>query len=342
MTTMIEGFRRIDLHKAINPERFHLILFPTEQCNFRCVYCYEDFAIGAMQPWLVEAIKQFLTVKIPQLKVLELSWFGGEPLAARQIVVELATFAKQLADRHGVRLTGDVTTNGSLLDVKTLRRLVELGQRSYQISIDGDEAQHDLTRLTRSGKGSFSRIWQRLLDAQATDLDFHIILRVHVTALNQASVQQFCQRYQQTFAADPRFSLFFKAIENLGGDNQQQLDSLTATGQPPRQAASEFQQRYAPKHKEGHYICYAAKPNSLAIRANGNLNKCTVALQEDYNNIGRILPDGSLQVENQKYATWLEGFEGLNTWRLGCPHSYFQNQQHQARKALEIPIHQVA
>ncbi|WP_299493941.1 radical SAM protein [uncultured Shewanella sp.] len=341
---LIKGFQTSTIRSAIKPEIFHLILFPTEQCNFRCVYCYEDFEIGAMEPWLIQAIKQFLDNKIPQLKVLSLSWFGGEPLLAKNTLFELAEYAFKLAKNNNVKLKGDLTTNGLLLDIKTLKRLAELNQASFQISIDGDAEHHDTTRITRTGKGSFDKIWNRLLDASNTDLDFLINLRVHVTALNQASVHHFCKRYEQHLKHDKRFKLFFKAIEDLGGEKQEKLTTLLDAGKP-REVAAELQQQYSPVPDKGNYICYAAKPNSLAIRANGNLNKCTVALKDDHNHIGKILPNGRLEVANEKFSTWLSGFEGLDAWKLGCPHSFFKSQQAKLKKQvddLNIPIIEVA
>jgi len=35
---------------TLNPKSLELTLYPTEKCNFRCVYCYEDFALGRMTP----------------------------------------------------------------------------------------------------------------------------------------------------------------------------------------------------------------------------------------------------------------------------------------------------
>ncbi|WP_299003226.1 radical SAM protein [uncultured Shewanella sp.] len=346
---LIKGFKRNLLSTSLNPNVFHLILFPTEQCNFRCVYCYEDFNIGAMEPWLIQAIKQFLETKIPQLTVLSLNWFGGEPLLAKNILFELAEYAFALAKKNNVKLKGDLTTNGLLLDVNTLTRLVELKQTHFQISIDGDAEHHDTTRITRTGKGSFDKIWNRLLDASNTDLDFTVTLRIHVTALNQASVHRFCKLHEQHLKYDKRFKLFFKAIEDLGGEKQEKLTTLLDAGKP-REVAAELQQQYAPIAEKGKPICYAAKPNSLAIRANGNLNKCTVALKDDHNHIGKILPDGKLEVANEKFSTWLSGFEGLDAWKLGCPHSFFKSQQAKSQKAklkkhvgdLNIPIIEVA
>jgi len=42
------------------------------------------------------------------------------------------------------------------------------------------------------------------------------------------------------------------------------------------------------------YICYASKANSLVIRADGRIAKCTVALNDERNHIGDLKPDGSL------------------------------------------------
>lgn len=338
--TTVKGFKKSNLVTSISPDRFHLILFPTEECNFRCVYCYEDFAVGNMPPWLVDAVKALIKNKIENLKVFNLSWFGGEPLVAKKTVLELSEYAYQLAQENDCKLVGEMTTNGFLLDVKTLTKLVALKQRSFQISIDGDQKEHDLTRVTKNGRGSFDKIWQRLVDASNTDLDFNIMLRIHLTALNIESVKQFCKRYEQVLANDGRFNLFFKAIENLGGDNQEQLSKLKPG--ELRELAHELQQKYAPVDTNFNYICYASKPNSLAVRANGNLNKCTVALQEDVNNIGKINPDGSIEVNNKKFSTWINGFSTLDSWQMSCPHSYIQAQANKPKFESDIDIVQVA
>lgn len=336
----IKGFNLRELRFAVSPERFHLILFPTEQCNFRCVYCYEDFNVGKMPDWVVTAVKTLLAKKIPKLRILELSWFGGEPLLAKDIMFDLAQYAYDLAQQYECVIMGDVTTNGSLLDLRTFTRLVKLKQNRFQISIDGAQEVHDQTRLTRNGRGSFAMIWRRLMDAAATDLDFRITLRIHLTSQNRVSVEEFCQLYYQNLEKDPRFSLYFKAIENLGGDNQAEIQKLSGAGSL-RKIAALLQEAHDPKPAADNYICYAAKPNSLAIRANGSLNKCTVALQDEKNQIGKILPDGTLEIRQQKFSTWIQGFSRLDSWSMGCPHSYLDAQKPQKTYSNDIAIVQV-
>lgn len=330
---MIEGFSKVGLSSSLRNDRYHLILYPTEECNFRCVYCYEDFEIGNMPEWLVESVKIHIENKVKKLKQLDISWFGGEPLVAKKVLFEIAEYAYELCLKYNCKIQGDITTNGFLLDLKTLTRLVELKQNRFQISIDGDEKVHNQTRITKNKRGSFIKIWQRLIDASQTDLDFYITLRIHVTDLNQDGVQRFLALYEQFLAKDPRFSLFFKAIENLGGDQNAVLQ-LVGQKNAANFVAELNARYYGNVSNKPNYICYASKPNSLAIRADGSLNKCTVALKDDINQIGQINKDGSLTIQQHKFGSWISGFDTLDKWRLGCPLSYLN--AHPEKKQVTI------
>src|SRR5438034_6298987 len=122
----------------------NLIIFPTEQCNFRCTYCYEDFEIGRMSPTVVEGVKRLVTRRADGLERLQISWFGGEPLAAKAIVVDLSDFFTQLAKDHtGMYYDAIMTTNGYALSLELATQLRELGLRGYQVSLDGYGHQHD-------------------------------------------------------------------------------------------------------------------------------------------------------------------------------------------------------
>jgi uncharacterized protein len=68
------------LLKHVRSDVLQLIILPTEQCNFRCVYCYELFDYGLIRQEVVEWIKNLLIARKSSLKYLSVSWFGGEPL----------------------------------------------------------------------------------------------------------------------------------------------------------------------------------------------------------------------------------------------------------------------
>lgn len=48
------------LHQTLHrTDVMHLIVLPTEACNFRCTYCYQDFSRGNMSRDVVNGLKRF-------------------------------------------------------------------------------------------------------------------------------------------------------------------------------------------------------------------------------------------------------------------------------------------
>lgn len=301
-----------------------LILFPTEQCNFRCVYCYEDFSLGKMKRNTVEAIKKLIQQRAPTLDVLKISWFGGEPLAAKDIVYEISEFILQLQTVYPhLQYKSNMTTNAFLLRAATLDKLVKLGVTSYQISLDGTDKMHDQMRKRMHGQPTFQTIWNNLLAAKQTSLDFLIALRIHITPTNIADIYALVKKIKAIFSGDKRFFVFFKTIENLGGPNAGTFTVMQ--GKAKETILNQFYQllgtEVAVKKNQdvGPYVCYAAQTNSFAIRANGKVAKCTVALADPRNFLGELKDDGTIEVASEKLALWVRGLRSQNLAELCCP-----------------------
>ncbi len=360
---LANGFTRRQIATTLTPRMQELILLPTEKCNLRCSYCYEDFSIGKMSETTQRAIELFLERRVPDLKVLRFSWFGGEPLVAKAIVLRLSRFAKALCDEHGVAFNGGLTTNGYLLDKAVFEHLLDCGQDFYQITLDGWGDSHDAVRKFADGRGTFDRIWANLLAMKTVERPFEILLRVHIRRENIDEMPAFMERLGQAFGDDHRFRLDFEHVRNLGGEGGaaiRQPVSLTevraiegrlrgiydanAPGAADRapaheetpaamnrdviveavQAAKMVGESAGGQRAEdialgGNYICYASKANSLLVRANGRIGKCTVALYDEANDIGYLKPDGSVAIDNAKLQPWLRGLETLDINTLGCP-----------------------
>ncbi|POZ63076.1 radical SAM protein [Chromobacterium alticapitis] len=317
-----------------------LIILPTENCNFRCTYCYEDFQIGKMSPEIVSGIKKLIEHRLPKLKVFKLNWFGGEPLLAKDQVLDVSQYAKSACEEAGVRFApGHITTNGYMLDIKTLQRLVDAGQTHYQISLDGFQEGHDTTRKLQSGKGTFEKIWNNLKAAKESNLDFNVVIRLHLTADNLESAERLAQEIDSEFGRDSRFTVFIKPIGNYGKDAG---GVALLKGEAANSAISNIEMAL---NKQSHgddeqYICYASKPNSLVIRANGNIAKCTVALYDEKNTVGRLNEDGTVQIFGEKMAYWMRGISEQDWDILSCP-SYLRSYEKPAEKKI-IEIKSVA
>jgi uncharacterized protein len=143
---LVKDTKNTNLFKigAVSNRNFNLILLPTERCNFRCIYCYEDYSVGKMKQETILGIKGLLDRRCADLDRLNVSWFGGEPLVAKSIVFEISEYATKLTHKYaGLVYTGDMTTNGYLLNYDTAKALADVGVRNYQISLDGPRDVHN-------------------------------------------------------------------------------------------------------------------------------------------------------------------------------------------------------
>lgn len=65
-------------------------------------------------------------------------------------------------------------------------------------------------------------------------------------------------------------------------------------------------------------VCYAAKPNSLVVGANGRLYKCSVALDDEANRIGWLREDGRMDVHAGKATLWASSGEERDAVCRSC------------------------
>lgn len=343
------------LSSALDDQEFELIIFPTEQCNFRCTYCYEDFEQGRMSPAHVEAIKTLILERCSAgLRMLRVSWFGGEPLVAYDIVKDISAHARRCTDEYNVKLDVNLTTNGSLLNETRFLELWECGAREYQISLDGDEDAHNKTRLRKGGKGSFAEVYGTLrtyneMRSKGLLAGTNIIIRVHIHPENIRSVLALASRIKADL--NPAyFTVYLKEVGYYGGKNDANYavygDGDMSLGELKtrlRDLIPAFQNEDAPGQVA---VCYAGKANSFTIRADGTIGKCTLALNSDYNKVGQLNHDGTLSLNGPKLGRWLQGLSSMNIGDLACPaHKVAQTAKLDAETVPipeKVPVSQIA
>jgi uncharacterized protein len=274
----------------------------------------------------IQGIKTLLDKRCTDLDCLDISWFGGEPLIAKDIVLEISEYAKNLAHKYPkLRYSSDMTTNGYLLDYETAKALIDVGVRHYTISINGPREIHDKSRIRADGNSTFERIWTNLIAIRDSSLQIYVRLRIHFTVDTLELLDPLIEEIKKDFLHDSRFAIFFKAIERLGGANDTSIKLFSEVEK--EQGVKLLQQKMFsenPASPQNHfisdrYICYASKPNSLVIRANGDIAKCTVALYDERNKIATLQPDGTLKLIPGRLAPWVRGIETLDLPTLACP-----------------------
>lgn len=111
----------------------------TRSCNLRCMHCYANSENKKYDGELTTRQALKLIDEMAEMKVPVILFSGGEPLV-RHDIFELAGCAIS----KGIRVT--FSTNGTLIDDETARRIKELGVGYVGISLDGIGGVHDYFR----------------------------------------------------------------------------------------------------------------------------------------------------------------------------------------------------
>ncbi len=297
-------------------DRLELILLASEDCNFRCKYCYEDFKRGTMRPEVRGGIKRLVEARAELLQDLNVGWFGGEPLYGMEAIEDLAPFFAEVAERHGIRYTSHITTNAYLLTGEVFDRLLSWQVTDYQITLDGLPEDHDKLRPRRDGRSTFQTIYDNLTAMSTRHADFSVVIRVNFTQTNAPGLERFLELLQDRFRNDDRFTISFHAVGRWGGANDRNLDVCgggeahevrTRLKAAARSLGLRVTSGWKPGTGVGTEVCYAVRPYNFIVGAHGDLMKCTVDLdKKDRNLVGKLLPDGTLDLDVDKMALWTQ------------------------------------
>ncbi len=139
-----------------------LCLHICHDCNLRCRYCFADegayhSAREFMSEETAKTAIDFLIKNSGNRRVLEVDFFGGEPLMCLQTIKNVVAYARAEGERAGKKFLFTTTTNALLLDddaIDFFNREME----NVVLSLDGRKEVHDAIRKTKNGKGSFDYV----------------------------------------------------------------------------------------------------------------------------------------------------------------------------------------
>lgn len=329
-----------DIASAVTNKGLKLIINSSEQCNLRCVYCYESFTRGHLQPDVAEGVIRLIENRVEAgLQWLDLEFFGGEPLGAWNVVKELTGKISDICDRNNVEMHGGVTTNATLLHADRFDWLVRHGITGYQITLDGPREIHDTRRISLAKAGSFDTIWQRLLMIKASKHEgIEVVLRMHFDATSAAMLIEpdgIIDAVINTFLlGDKRFRIHFNPLQKWGGGKVKDIEFFVSSresrvalesllGHVARSGIGPDQVPQlndgAELGESGHAVCYAARSNAFIIRSDGAVSKCSVAFDNDRNIVGKLSKGGELTIDHELHKGWIRGLVSGDASELACP-----------------------
>ena len=173
------------------PHGVGLTICPTLACNFDCPYCFENHGKGKMTPEVQDDVVSLAARMLDAAGTdkLHVTWFGGEPLLAPDVIESLSERFMALIGERGGTYGASIITNGYLLTQDTVDMLERVKVSSCQVTIDGLGDTHDATRYLRGGGPTFERIVANLRN---TKIPFRVNVRHNVHEGNRAEADALC------------------------------------------------------------------------------------------------------------------------------------------------------
>ena len=132
---------KYDLY-SMDTSTIGFVIAPGMGCNYNCVYCFQSTVdkSGVMTKEVADDVATFICNCLEgnrNVKNIDVMWFGGEPLLYVDIIESISRIVIKYTNTHEINYRASITTNGLLLDKRTLELLLELSINSAQITVDG-------------------------------------------------------------------------------------------------------------------------------------------------------------------------------------------------------------
>lgn len=286
-------------------QSFYVMIFLTEQCNFRCKYCSQEHTDKKISDEILNSIYKHIkkNVKNNKYKQIALVLFGGEPLLE---LTKLLPFLEKIMDlkqeHQDLDIRHRITTNGYLLTPENYNNLVKNGVKYYQITLDGFAETHDKARPRVDGAGTWDKIIENLKYINSINDDADIQIRINYNHDNEQGLIEFLDWLQKEFK-NPKFNYDICPITQLSPtvdveqigrrDSEQAFEAQLHVYQN-----AQNQIKNSSELSTLVFACKCANPNFYSIRTTGEVSKCE-HLYDDSSIVGYINCDGDFELDSQ-------------------------------------------
>lgn len=299
-------------NEAIYENRLNLTILPTTSCNFECAYCYENYKDDNWDEDNIRTLSNFFKKHLPLYQSIKVEWFGGEPLLQKNKLLLISQQIKSISRNLKIMYLGSITTNGFYLDYDTFFNMVQSGIVYFQITLDGDEKNHNKQRPLKSGHGTYDTIFKNLLNIKKFSpkhLYFKIVIRNNLNYEGLLSLEKWISIFRENFGDDSRFSYYPFPISNWDLEKRNTIKNKKYL---LKGEINSFGNRNYNSIGQSisNRVCYAAKVNGFSIDPSLNVYKCHHYIQEKCshlckdNKLGSIQENGKLSLDKQTLSQW--------------------------------------
>lgn len=305
-----KSLRRLRYMEHITDNRLELVVHLTKACNFRCSYCYMNFASDTITPDVQNGIVNYVRKSLQKYRSVHISWFGGEPLLNVDAIEKMSHPILALCKAQNKPYSAIITTNGYCLTPDNVRRLIDCRVNHIAVTIDGTKELHNRQRVLKDGSPTFDRIIQNLehIRDNIKSRTLTVSIRTNITTDHLPYLEQYYAFFDEKFGQDHRFSLFIRPVADYGGDRVKSMEShfvhnMAATYKRVMEIQKDI--KFFPNFLDieiGGYTCPARHLYKFTIGCDGSVSKCDEDLDSP---IGKITADGSMHIDEYLHSNWL-------------------------------------
>lgn len=185
-------FRYRNMNQKMRGKRLHVFLTITGTCNCNCPYCFahDCYTNSSMKKEDIPIIMDFIFQQLQyhRSQLLNIDFFGGEPLLCEEIYIELMQRIQTLCDKLRVKVVFQFYSNGTIRPSVGFAAFKDFDV-TYLITLDGPKDIHDKLRPMKNGHSSYSLITKNLLELKNENIKAIIRINygknsyVHIPAL---------------------------------------------------------------------------------------------------------------------------------------------------------------
>lgn len=193
-TDEVEELYFNNMRMKYDSTKLHVTVQTTNMCNFSCPYCYQDHIPATFDQNSQEIFIKFIDNSISRgINNIRIHWFGGEPTLNVDCILNIEKYLTKLqANNNGLEISNYITTNGYSLDANLYKNFTEYTNiKDIQITIDGPEEIHNLTRITHSKEGTYSRIINNIVTCLKIDSDITFTIRINLNTNNVNYISEY-------------------------------------------------------------------------------------------------------------------------------------------------------
>lgn len=294
-------------------EELSITIAPTYLCNMECEYCFqEDLNYAIMTENDADNIFENLINIIIRHKKVHVTWFGGEPLLAIDIMVYLSS--KIIDFCMSTRITYDacIITNGTMLTNEIIISLKKAKISYIQVTLDGKKY-HDCVRKMKDGTLSYEKIIKNISEV-VNEID--VVVRCNINKKNKNCIEEMIDDLMIKNKLQNKIYFNFYPVSQFAGKKTKNTEYLEFCDIEEYNNVLVRLIRYISKYQKPDSVlnmrmkpscipCEAIFKDTVCIDVYGDVYKCMLSMQNKALCIGNI---------NDKSLEYILDTETQNGW----------------------------